>query len=293
MREDSADYGNIENRNITINVVRGIIEEKAGEKTPEESRKRGYSLKDMSDLEWGNLAYTIATEAADTLETLLFEYFEEKRNLSFPILIMIHEDDEGGYTMNLFIRDYMDDESSESPDAFNPFTDHEARHGYVSNKFPQKDSGADEFGSKRSGKGEYGATNDPTSKKDTSMVAETRPEDISGENSERKADSLYIDLFASAADPRRNVGGQDPDEAKVLTADSCGNGSSTSAGYGEIRSMIYDMESMKGMIYAAMQMSSMAKTSRDWEVAFHTMRLYCSNAKEIVEKWRSFWKIEN
>jgi hypothetical protein len=79
---------------------------------------------------------------------------------------------------------------------------------------------------------------------------------------------------------RDNCGNEDPEEAP-----------SEDSGCSIIRDMLTDMDSMKGMIYAASQMLSLTGggvLSKDQ--ALYTLQLYCKNATEIVRKWNEFWK---
>lgn len=79
---------------------------------------------------------------------------------------------------------------------------------------------------------------------------------------------------------RDNCGNEDPEEAP-----------SEDSGCSIIRDMLTDMDSMKGMIYAASQMLSLTGGGvLTKDQALYTLQLYCKNATEIVRKWNEFWK---
>ena len=63
------------------------------------------------------------------------------------------------------------------------------------------------------------------------------------------------------------------------------------SGYSIVRDMLADMDSMKGMIYAASQMLSLAGDGvLTNDQAAYTLKLYCRSAREIAQKWNEFWK---
>ena len=67
--------------------------------------------------------------------------------------------------------------------------------------------------------------------------------------------------------------------------------SGNESGRSIIRDMLADIDSMKGMIYGASQMLSLAGNGvLTNDQAAYTLQLYCKSAKEIAAKWNEFWK---
>ena len=121
------------------------------------------------------------------------------------------------------------------------------------------------------------------------------PEQEDADNADSADDSAATDKDdREEAEPGTSERGGE--EAETCAEGCNGNGIREEETDGEsgssiVRDMLADMESMKGMIYGASQMLSLAGCGvLTNDQAAYTLQLYCKSAKEIVGKWNEFWK---
>lgn len=287
MRKNRKNAENAKNVNVTINMGRNpqSREEMAGFHVPGRTFSGTVEGNPTADYEWGDLAYSIATEAADTLEAMLFEYFERKGELTVPLLILIHRDEDGCLTMNLFSKGSPGGENGGSEDGTEE----------------SGDLSIDIHRTVRKSEGKAGDAPGKGLGADSGRCAYAEPEGKAGD----------VPGKDQGADPGRCAGAEsgekaaeDPekgysDSGGEKTSEKDGRPSSVRMGghlfsndhFEDVRNMLGDMESLKGMIYGAMQMSSLVRAGTiDREQYGYTLQLYCKNAREVVDKWNAFWK---